>query len=145
MWEIEEIPINNKLYVRVHKNNINPKTKEARPGAFKNTPESGPDLSSDWEGHATPTSSRELIGKQFKFGTTTFKNPNDFFIVSLTGEKISSIKPKQSSQHSPKYEDPERLGDPNNRAHTSIIGDKTDEEIRLKFVDIYNWEIKPSA
>ncbi|PWK70853.1 hypothetical protein LX99_04561 [Mucilaginibacter oryzae] len=144
MWEIEDIPPSNKLYVRVHKNNINPKTAEPRPAAFKNTPEKGPDLSSDWEKHSTPQSSRDLIGKQFKYGTEAFKNPNDFFIVSFTCEKLSCINPPQSVQHTPQYNNPEIVGEPNNRAHASIIGDKSDEEIRLKFIDIYNWEIKPN-
>lgn len=143
MWEIEEIPLSDKLYVRVHKNNINPKTTEPRPAAFKNTPEKGPDLSSDWEKYSTPETSRELVSKQFKFGTNAFKNPNDFFIVSFTGDKLSSIKPNQNVKHSPQYNNPEVIGEPNNQAHSSIIGDKSDEEIRLKFVDIYNWEIKP--
>lgn len=143
MWPKEEIPLQDKLFIRVHKQNINPKTGLPRPAAFKNTPASGPSLSSDWERYTTPEKSRELIGKQYKKGTTDFKNPLFFFIVSVIVKNIYNLNCNQLIEHTPKYQNPEPIGDPNNRAHSSITGDKTDEEIRLKFVNISNWEIKP--
>lgn len=142
MWTKEDIPLIDKLFVRIHCANVDPQGKP-RPAAFYNTPEHGSDLSSDWEKYTTPQESRALIGKQYRFGKTEFKNPLSFYIASFIVKAIYDLNCNQAVEHSPKYQDPEPEGDPNNRAHTSIIGEKSSEEVRLKMVDIANWEIRP--
>lgn len=143
-WTIESVPDNHVLFVRVHnqkldkKNNFLPST-----AAFKNTPEHGPDLSSDWSKYSTPKQNREQIGREYRTGKTDFKNPDDFYIASFLIGDIISLNLKQKVEHSPRQENfpDERVGFPWNRAHCSIIGDA--EERRLKMIGIAKWEIPP--
>lgn len=146
-WEVEPIPNNAVLYVRIHEGYVNSKGPEIglpKEASFYNTPKgTGVDLSSDWNKHATPQSSRQQIGKEYKTGKTVFKDPSQFYIVSFFVQDIIDLNLQQEIEHSPRQENfPEELiGLPWNKAHTSIIGD--DEERRLKMVDIAKWEIAP--
>jgi hypothetical protein len=53
------------------------------------------------------------------------------------------FRPQQEVLHIPIQHIPEIIGTPNNRAHASIIGDKTDEEIRIKLASASLWAIEP--
>lgn len=142
-WIKEVIPDDAILYCRVHKNFISSKTGKPKESAFHNTPKTGDNLSSDWNKYTTPKESRALIGRQYRFGKTEFKDPNVFFIIQLETEKISAKIIGQTIEHDPVFNEPELDGIPNNRAHSIIIGDKNDPEIRLKFVEICEWAIAP--
>ena len=143
-WPVEDIGNDAKLFRRIHFQKIDKKNKtEILPSFFKNTPENDPDLSVDWEKYITPKGILELIGKEHKFGTTNFKNPNDFLVISVNVGAINELKINQEIKHTPKQNIPEQIGNPNNRAHSSIIGDKTLEEIRLKISGVSKWEIEP--
>lgn len=145
-WEQEEVPSSDILYVRVHEDKINKKGPDIglpKANAFHNTPKDGPDLSSDWNKYSDPMKSREQIGKEYRHNTVQFKNPANFFIVSLLIKDILDLNLKQTIEHTPRQENfpLESDGSPWNRAHCSIIG--SDEERRLKMVDIAKWEISP--
>ena len=147
-WTVEQVPNDAQLFVRVHKSKIEEKDPTTiglpKPSAFKNTPETGPDLSSDWEKYSTPEESRARIGKEYRYGKIEeFKNPSDFFIVSLNVQDIYNLNAEQKIEHSPRQDNfPDELdGSPWNRSHCSIIGDF--EERRVRITDIVKWEIPP--
>lgn len=142
-WPKENISIESRLFCRVHYQKVNKVNGAPAPSAFYNTPKTGPDLSSDWDKYSNPQQSRALIGFEYKLGTTVFKNPEDFFITEFLVENIYKLELNQIVEHSPKQIIPDEIGNPNNRAHSSIIGDKNDEELRLKFVGISEWRIAP--
>jgi hypothetical protein len=144
-WEVEDVPNDAFLYVRIHKDKIENKGISVglpKPSAFKNTPETGPDLSSDWNKYSTPQQSREHIGKEYRHGKDEFKNPLDFFIVSFKVQDILDLDLNQKVEHSPRQDNfPDEIaGSPWNRSHCSIIGDA--EERRVRMIDIAKWEIK---
>jgi len=139
IWEPEEIPDKALLYCYVFKRNINSETNNPLEKTFKNTPfKTGTDLSSDWNKYSSPEETRQRLAKQQK-QKGGFKNPDDYFVVQLSVQKIRTEIPSQTIKHDPIQND---LVLPDNRAHTKIIGEK-DPEVRLKFVDIYEWAIPP--
>ena len=144
-WEEEgSIPANDMVFVRVHHQKIDKKNNFLpNAAAFKNTPEVGPDLSSDWNKYSTAQQSRQQIGLEYKTGKVEFKNPNDFFIVSFLVKDILALNLEQRVEHSPRQDNfpDEFVGSPWNKAHASIIGDA--EERRLKMIGIAKWEIPP--
>jgi hypothetical protein len=138
----EEIPNEDSLYCYIHQANIHPKTGNPRAAAFQNTPKEGDNLSSDWSKYTTPEETKARVGKQYKFGSKEFKNPNLFGVVSFQVGTLRSHDFSQEVRHDPILNDPEIEGQPNNRAHAIIIGEK-DEEIRLKMVAECDWLILP--
>ena len=77
-----------------------------KPSAFKNTPETGPDLSSDWSKYSTPEESRARIGKEYRYGKIEeFKNPSDFFIVTLNVQDIYNLNAEQKIERIRAVED----------------------------------------
>ena len=122
---------------------VSPKTGRPHPGAYYNTPRDGEDLSSDWSKYHTPEQSRALIGLQYRTNTTEFKDPNKFYISAFINKEIYDLNCDQWTEYNPIINDPEVEGKPNNIAHCAIYGNKTDEEVRLKFVGISKWAIGP--
>ncbi|WP_410006521.1 hypothetical protein [Aequorivita nionensis] len=146
IWKTEEIPDNCFLFCNVHKGYLSKKDNSPNPSAFYNTPKTGDNLSTDWDKYSSAEESRERIGLQYKFGTTEFKNSSDFFIYAFETFKVRKIIPLQKVIHDPLQHLPPRLGIPNNRSHSIIIGDKGDKndpEVRLKLVDAGEWAIAP--
>lgn len=142
-WENESIPDTDKVYCFIHSlSNVNSKTGKPRAAAFHNTPKQGDNLSCDWEKYSTPHETRLRIGKQFKTGTTEFKNPELFGVIEFKTGVLRMEDYRQKVEHNPIFNHPEIIGTPNNRAHSIIIGEK-DEEIRLKMVEIAQWVISP--
>ena len=88
-------------------------------------------LSCDWNKYSTPEKTRNLISKQYVFNSTKFKNEKEYFICQLVVKKLFDLDPKQSFEHDPVFNFPEKKGLPNNRAHSLIIG-KKDEKDKLK-------------
>ena len=142
MWEVEEIPDDSIVYVRIHKDFISSKDNLPKSAAFSNTPKDGNNLSCDWDKHCTAESSRELIAKQQK-KDGSFKDHNLFFIWGLKVEKIrKEINPNQSVEHDPVENNPEIIGSPNNRAHSIIIGEKPNNaEFRVSILKAGAWAI----
>lgn len=138
----EEIPNEDNLYCYVHKANIHPKTGQPRAAAFQNTPKEGDNLSCDWSKYSTPEETKSRVGKQYKFSSKEFKNPNLFGVIGFKVEILRSEDFSQEVKHDPIFNDPEIDGQPNNTAHAIIIGEK-DEEVRLKMVDVCEWIILP--
>ncbi len=135
------IPNEDDVYCYIHKDNIS-KTGKPRSAAFQNTPRDGDNLSCDWSQYTSPEETKARIGKQFRTRTTEFKNPNLFGISRF---KVDDLRQKvmQKVEHDPIFSDPEILGQPNNYAHSIIIGEK-DEETRLKMADeLSEWVILP--
>lgn len=127
----------------MHFNQIDKTSLKALPSAFVD-----PDyeISCDWNRYSTPTQSLNLIGKEYKKGKSQFKDPNDFFIVSLLVKKIIVRNIKQNIVHDPKQNIPEVIGSPNNRAHSLIKSEKNIQQgeivkARLILSEICNWEI----
>ncbi|MEM5563890.1 hypothetical protein WNY78_02180 [Psychroserpens sp. AS72] len=146
MWQTEEIEDESNLFVRVHKNFVRSKDNKPSASAFTNTPKSGNNLSSDWNKHSTPESSRDLIGKQKKPKDGTYKDPSVFFIWAFNSGKLrNEAIPKQKLEHDPVYNQPEDDFIPNNRAHSIIIGDKPENnaEFRVSLLKIGDWAIAP--
>lgn len=140
-WEIETIPITAKLYRRVHFNNVDEICKRPAPGCFKET-----ELSCDWNKYATPQQSHQLIGREYKKNTTILKDPNDFFICSLSVGDIVKNTTNQLIVHNPILHRPQIVGVPNNRAHSLVKGEKdiVDEEnikIRYWLSKFVTWEL----
>jgi len=105
-WIKEAIPDDAILYCRVHKNFISSKTGKPKESAFHNTPKTGDNLSSYWNKYTTAEQSRALIGKQYRFGKTEFKDPNVFFIIQLEVEKILKEIIGQTVEHDPISNEP---------------------------------------
>ena len=139
IWEQEDIPDESLLFCYVFKNNINSKTGDPLERAFCITPfKTGKDLSSDWNKYSTPKETLQRLSKQYK-PNGGFKNPDNYYVVQLSVKQIRLEIPSQTIEHDPIQND---IVLPENRAHTKIIGEK-DPEVKLKFVDIYEWAISP--
>ena len=118
---IEIIPDDNELYMRVHKNHYDKGV--ILTGCIKNH---GGGMSTDWKKYAkSPYYTRN--------GCHEGKNPLDYGIIKFISRDVREI-PFQEIIHSPSY---------NNKAHTNIVGDKSDVEIRIKFVRIMERLIEP--
>jgi hypothetical protein len=142
-FEKETIPDDATLYCFVHKANVDYKRGNVpRAAAFQNTPKEGDNLSSDWSKYSSAEETRARVGKQFKFNSEIFKNPDDFCVLQMNVGILRSEDYKQKIEHDPIFNDPEIVGTPNNQAHSIIIGEK-DEEVRLKMQSICSWVIEP--
>ncbi len=146
MWEVEEIPNDHDVYIRVALSFIS-KDKKPRASAFSNTPKNGTNLSCDWSKYSSPQSSRELVGKQKK-ANGDYKDSSKFYFWGMNvGSLRNDIIPVQKVIHEPKFEQPEIVGDPNNRAHSIIEGQKpeNDAEFRVAMVLAGQWVIGPET
>lgn len=114
-WPVEVVPDEDRLFMRVHKNNI--RDGEPLPGAFK---DHGGGMSTDWEKYSTPAETRER-------GAQAAAN---YGIISLPVGDTRNI-PGLSVVHTP-------LND--NRAHTDVFGQK-DTQARVMLGRICRWQI----
>lgn len=115
-WDVENIPDEDLLFYRVHKSLI--RDGEPIPGAFR---DQGDAMSTDWSKYSTAIESQRRA-----------RVPEDNGIAELEAGRVRSIP--QTVQHSP---DPNT----NNRAHTSVIGEKN-TEVRFKLLSMYHWAIR---
>ncbi len=127
-WEIEPIPDDALLYMRVHKNNLDSDGKPI-PGAFRNQPTRADGMSTDWDKHSTP---KECQARA--------RTPEDNAIIVLPVAEVRKIADKQVVEHTPIYKP---LSEPPefNRAHTDVFGEKT-TEARFHFMRIYSFAIR---
>lgn len=145
MWNVENIPDESSVYIRIHKDFISSKDDLPKSAAFSNTPKDGDNLSCDWDKHCTANSARSLIGKQTK-KDGSYKNHTLFFMWEMNvGEIRTKLSPTQLVNHEPIQNEPEIVGLPNNRAHSIIIGDKqiNSAEFRVSILKLGKWAISP--
>lgn len=126
-WEKEEIPVEALLYMRVHKNQLDPNG-EPIPGAFRNRPKSTDGMSTDWNKYSTAEECRQRA-----------RTPADNAVLQLKVEEVRDI-PLQIIEHTPIYK-PADTPPLINRAHTDVFGEK-DTEVRLRFMSIYRVAIR---
>lgn len=118
-WKIEEIPDEDLLYRRVHRNLV-AFSEPAYSVIFKVSP---PGMSTDWSKFSTPTETRNRA---------LSSNPEDKGVISLQTGEVRAVD-SLSVNYTPTKE---------NKAHTTVIGEKTPEVV-VKLSRIYSWEIKP--
>ncbi|MBW4618834.1 MAG: hypothetical protein KME17_05685 [Cyanosarcina radialis HA8281-LM2] len=118
IWESEDIPNTDRLFMRVHSQNIDENGK-LKPGAFRNLPKDlpGSGMSTDWEKYSTPEETQKRARK-----------PSENAVIQLVCEEVRQV-PGQTVTHTPKPEF-------NNQAHTDVYGEKN-TEVRLKLMAIY--------
>jgi len=125
MWEIEEIPDADLVLYRIHQTNF--VDGEIVPGAFRETGnEITKGMSTNWSKYSTPKATR-------KGGPQNF---NMYAVISFVSGVLRS-ECELEVIHSPSK---------NNRAHSLVKGIDVEkpkkEEIRLKLLDLFKWEIK---
>ena len=141
MWDKEEITDHCEVIIRVASSFVSKKDDKPQAAAFLNTPKHGPNLSCDWCKYSSVKIAKEIVSRQIKFNGD-FKDPNNFRFWNMNVGKIrKEVKPTQIVLHDPLYNDPEILGEPNNRAHSIIEGEKSENnvEFRVLMVQIGNW------
>ncbi len=102
-WAVESVPDSDELYRRVHKNHFKP-DRTIRPGAFRDS-----NLSTDWAKYSSADDARNRA-----------RTPDDNAVVKMAVNEVRRI-PDQTVEHSPL---------PCNRAHTEVVGKKS-EEVRV--------------
>ena len=130
------------VFIRVFKQLINRQDNRPSASAFKNTPETGDNLSCDWCKYCSSHTSRSLISNQKK-RDGSFKNPFDFNIWKLdVGRLRNEISPKQEVIYDPILEDVPEQNIVKNNAHSIIIGQKPNNaEFRVQLLKIGDWAI----
>lgn len=120
-WPIESIPNDDTLYMRVHKNMINPGStnERPRPNVFRDQCGS---MSTDWAEYSRPedTKNRGRV-------------PDENAVVLMNVGAVRDIS--LQVQHAPIQ--PRGSGIPN-RAHTEVIGDKS-PEVRVRLSRASCW------
>lgn len=121
-WAVESIPQDHLLFMRVHRNNV--AGGELMPVALRDhaPPEGGrPALSTDWSKYSTP---EQTLARA--------KHPEANGVVRMVVGMVRAI-PGLVVEHAPL---------PDNRAHTDVIGDKKDPEIRILLTRACEWVIR---
>jgi hypothetical protein len=120
-WPVEEIPDDDALYMRVHRQWIKPDG-SLWPVSSKNRPDDSGGMSTDWDRYSTPEETR-----------SRGRRPADNAVIAMNVGAVRAI-PEQSVVHSPIRGYPEL---PDNRAHTDVFGPKErDPKTRLQFLSV---------
>lgn len=121
MYEVEDIPDDNKLYYRIHKGYV--RDGEITPGAFREIQDG---MSADWEKYSTPMESRQRARKPLENAIISF------VVYQLRNLTLQVI-------HNPARD---------NRAHSLIKGKEkkiqNDNRVRLGLLNVTQWEIRLS-
>lgn len=124
-WPVEDIPDTDRIFMRIHETHVKPKDGSISTGAFVDR---GDAMSTDWEKYRIPQQTRDAAKKPEKNG-----------VVAMNVGKVRKIEsPRQEVEHTPLHGHKEI---PDNRAHTDVRGEKT-EEVRLKLRRIATWMIR---
>lgn len=148
-WLPEPIPDVDRLFMRIHVTQI-AEDGRPNPGAFRNRdnpldPDAPKAMSTDWCKYSTPeaTRARALHSAVEQIG-----------VIALGVAGVRALY-RQRVEHSPWYQDPELPENPNNRAHTDVIGPKSKSEangpderievlgVRSGLVELSQWEVFP--
>jgi hypothetical protein len=135
MWQAEEIPGADHLFLRVHKANV-------RDGflidnAFQ---EFHGGMSTNWSKYSTPEITRDQVA-ELPPRNGKLRDPKVYGVVSLKAEAVRAI-PNVSVEHTPDWER-------NNRAHTDVHGsgenpaDEDETEVRFQLRKIWAWCLHP--
>lgn len=116
LWEREDIPDNDSLWMRVHRMWFT-RDGSVSLGAFSNKPTDQDGMSVDWDKYARPEDTRSRA-----------RNPKDNAVIHLIAGEVRQI-PDQAVIHTPDAGN-------NNRAHTDVLGEKH-PEARVKLSRIY--------
>jgi len=103
-WSSEEIPAEDHLWMRVHRNDL--EDGEILPRAFRNRPKDTDGMSTDWEKYRTAQDTRND-------GRVA---PGNYAVIRLNVGEVREI-PDQTVVHTPDLEK-------QNRAHTDVFGVK---------------------
>jgi hypothetical protein len=117
MWDVENIPDGDFVFMRVHKSNF--LNGELIPGAFR---DQGAGMSTDWGKYSTAEQTRNRAGRS---------KPSDNGVIKLSVAGIRGIE-TLSVVHEP-------LTD--NRAHAEVFGEKT-TRARMLLNRLVEWAIK---
>jgi|AntRauTorcE11897_2_1112592.scaffolds.fasta_scaffold50075_2 hypothetical protein len=117
-FEREEIPDEDRLYMRVHKNWI--RDGDLNPGTFRNN-QGG--MSTDWSKYSDPERTKDRV-------INYEKDPDNYGVLSMNVGQVLDI-PDQVIIHKPLDE---------NRSHTDVEGVKKTRQ-RVLYLEIINWEI----
>ena len=117
MWDVENIPDEDFVFMRVHKSFI--KDGELIPGVFQDR---GGGMSTDWEHYSTAEQSRNRA-----------KSPADNAVIKLSVGGIRGIE-KLTVVHEPDVVT-------QNRAHSEVFGEKTTRS-RMLLNRLVEWAIK---
>jgi hypothetical protein len=117
-FEREEIPDEDRLYMRVHKNWI--RDGDLNPGTFRNN-QGG--MFTDWSKYSDPERTKDRV-------INYEKDPDNYGVLSMNVGQVLDI-PDQVIIHKPLDE---------NRSHTDVEGVKKTRQ-RVLYLEIINWEI----
>jgi len=131
-WEIEDIPDQHLVFIRVHIDHFNEQNGEFLPLAFKNRDDDQgvTAMSSDWSKYGDPGKTQEAGAQE--------PQSEKYHVISLGVQEIREIIPLQFVVHAPVCDDPKL---PNNQAHTNILGPKS----RKEFVELSKSDDKRSG
>jgi hypothetical protein len=111
------------LYRHIKFNQISKSTFRPSANNFKD-----PELSCDWDKYTTPQQSLKIISKQYKHNSKEFKNEKEYFICGIYVKDNLNLNPAQNFLHNPIFHLITKRGAPNNRAHSIIVGDKSEKD-----------------
>jgi len=112
-WPRENIPYNDRLFMRVHQNLL-PKSGELVPTAFR---DQGEGMSTDWEKYSPPHDTKQRASK-----------PSENGVIQMQAGLVEEIE-TLAVEHRP-------IAD--NRAHTDVLGEKT-VEVRFRLSRVSQW------
>lgn len=101
-------------------------------------------MSTDWSNYCRPEDTQ---------GRSKRKSASEYGVICLNVGVVNDI-PLQEVRHAPIFNDPEDPDDPNNRAHTNVLGPKgkrettRSEEIRARYIAAFltcGWKIEPPS
>jgi len=116
-WPIEEIPDQDRLFMRVHR--IFVSQGKLAPGVFR---DHGGGMSTDWERYSTAAETLRRAAA-----------PSNNGVIQLVAASVSAIA-RLTVEHTPIV---------SNRAHADVFGEKT-TEVRLRLKRVAHWAILPS-
>ncbi len=119
------------LYRLLHRNHLDKKNKEIRANCFDPEVDG---LSTDWNRYCDPEQILIRTGLTYRFKTIEYKDPQKYSLITLSVREIRAIQEISDIVHTPTFRNPERIGSPNNPAHTSVF--YIDEEVRMELKKI---------
>lgn len=142
-WSKESIPGKDLLYLRISLNHLD-RDLVPEPRAFTNHADDAGvmAMSTDWSKYCSPEDTCRRSRRH---------PARAYAVAQFTVEVVEKI-PEQVVAHAPVWNDPEKHDDPNNRAHTNVLGPKGKKEttrsveIRAKYISAcrqFGWAIEP--
>lgn len=144
-WPKEHIPDDDLLYMRVLKDDIDDEGIPEPRVVRNHVDERGvAAMSTDWSKYCRPWETQQRAMR---------RPPADYGVITLNVGMVRRI-PLQTVEHDPVFNEPEDPLQPNNRAHTNVLGPKSHKEpggdvkIRALYIAVFRscgWAIDPRA